>query len=210
MFRGPGSQPLVKASDVQRYFEDAVWDASKEQGVDASRDACQYVAGMLAKFSRTDRLVEKTPDGRRIPVLAQLYARAQFSRDADERSRVMQQLGDVALFLAGVFTESFNRKLVDVDYCIAMGQGAYSYVATSPPSARNSCENVSVYAELARSFVRFVDMLNQIWEHSAGRSNRDVLRLYEIWLRTRSPRAAQQLRALGVAVTNTGNLSTRH
>ncbi|MEM7404001.1 MAG: hypothetical protein AAF458_01855 [Pseudomonadota bacterium] len=210
MFQRPGNRPLMTAHDVQSYFEDAVRDASKDQGVGASPDACNYVAGMLARFSRTDRLVEKTPDGRRIPALAQLYARAHASGDSEERCRVMQQLGDVALFLAGVFTESFNRKLVDVDYCIAMGRGAYGYIASAPPRGQGASARPRVYAELSERFVRFVDVLNQIWEHSAGRSNCDVLRLYEVWMRTRSPRAAQQLKALGVDVLDAGSVATRH
>jgi len=40
----------------------------------------------------------------------------------------MQRLGDTALFIAGVFADSLNRKLVDVDYYVAMGGTAYAQV----------------------------------------------------------------------------------
>ena len=40
-----------------------------------------------------------------------------------------QRLGDVSLFIAGFFARSFARKLIDVDYHIAMGGNAYSSLA---------------------------------------------------------------------------------
>jgi hypothetical protein len=75
-------------------------------------------------FHAPRRLVEKTPDGKRIPVFTLLYAKANSASSAEERSETMQRLGDVTLFLSGVFAESFNRKLVDVNYCISMGATA--------------------------------------------------------------------------------------
>jgi hypothetical protein len=55
-----------------------------------------------------------------------------------------------------------------------------------------------VFAELAAKFQRLVDALNDVSEMSWQNSDRDVLRLYETWLRTGSPRAHALLRELGV------------
>jgi hypothetical protein len=55
-----------------------------------------------------------------------------------------------------------------------------------------------VFAELAAKFQRFVDALNEVSEMSYRHSDRDVLRLYEIWLKTGSRRAYGLLRQLGV------------
>ena len=46
-----------------------------------------------------------------------------------ERNRALQRLGDVSLFIAGFFAGSFARKLVDIDYHIAMGGRAYGSLA---------------------------------------------------------------------------------
>ncbi len=204
------SRPVITSSDVRSFFESSLHEVSERQGVRASERTLTYVAGMLTRFSRTERLVEKTPDGKRIPVLALLYAKANEAASPDERSQIMQRLGDVALFLSGVFAESFNRKLVDVDYCISMGSAAYDYLSEpvhTPPRNRG---NAPVFSELSRKFAHFVDVLNEICEQSAGRSNTDLMRLYEVWLRTRSPRAAQQLRALGVTVSEASSSRRSH
>jgi hypothetical protein len=57
----------------------------------------------------------------------------------------------------------------------------------------------SVFAELAVKFQRLVDALNDVSEMSWRSSDRDVLRLYEVWLKTGSPRAHGLLRELGVS-----------
>ena len=46
-----------------------------------------------------------------------------------ERERGLQRLGDVSLFVAGFFAHSFARKLIDIDYHIAMGGQAYGTLA---------------------------------------------------------------------------------
>lgn len=204
------SKPVITAPDVRSFFETSLQEVSERQGVSASAATLKYVAGMLTRFSRTERLVEKTPDGKRIPVLALLYAKANSASTADERSETMQRLGDVALFLSGVFAESFNRKLVDVDYCISMGASAYDYLSEPVHTSSHIRGNTSVFCELSHKFTHFVDVLNELCEHSAGRADRDLMRLYEVWLRTRSPHAAQQLRALGVTVSEASTSRRSH
>jgi hypothetical protein len=56
-----------------------------------------------------------------------------------------------------------------------------------------------VFAELAGKFQRLVDALNDVSEMSWRNTDRDVLRLYEVWLKTGSPRAHALLRELGVS-----------
>lgn len=189
---------LIRSPDVRSFFHDTVDSTVRKQGVDATPGAVDYIADLLAHFSRTERLYEKTEEGLQPPVLAFIYGRAVHAGDCCERTECMRRLGDVALFLSGMFSESFERKLVDVDYCIAMGEGAYAWLSDAPLVAPIAREDRRVFAELAGNFARLVDVLNEIGEE--GRSDRDVLRLYELWLKTGSPRAAARLRAQGVEV----------
>jgi len=59
----------------------------------------------------------------------------------------------------------------------------------------------AVFTELADKFQPVVDALNEIAETSQVRSDRDVLRLYEVWIRTGSPRAQGLLADLGITPT---------
>jgi hypothetical protein len=114
-----------------------------------------------------------------------------------ERNRGLQRLGDVSLFVAGFFAGSFARKLVDIDYHIAMGGRAYGSLADLLSRGRARVLS-AVFAELAAKFQRLVDALNEVSEMAHTHSDRDILRLYEIWMKTGSARAGELLRRLGV------------
>jgi hypothetical protein len=91
----------------------------------------------------------------------------------------------------------FARRLVDVDYHIAMGGRAYDTLARSLEHSRRRAP-ARVFAELAAKFQPLVDALSEIGDTAYVYTQRDILRLYEIWLKTGSMRARRLLRRLGV------------
>ena len=74
-----------------------------------------------------------------------------------------------------------------------MGEYAYGSLSRSDDETF-----VDVFAELADKFVAFTDVLSDISERTGLTSDSDVLRLYEKWLRTRSPRDGQRLVDRGI------------
>jgi hypothetical protein len=189
---------LVAVSSLREFFRDAFHAASEHQHLDIDEQAEQYVVNLLTMFSRADALYERTPEGLRIRPLAHMLADALEAPNAAARQRGLQRLGDVSLFVAGFFARSFARKLIDIDYHIAMGGNAYSSLAdTMQRSSSGRCV-AAIYAQLAQKFQRLVDALNEISETSYQHSDADILRLYEIWMKTGSPRAHGLLRGLGV------------
>ena len=97
--------------------------------------------------------------------------------------------------MSGFFPDSFARRSVDVDYFKSMGEYAYGSLGRSDDEAF-----AEVFAELARKFVGFMDVLADISERTAlaPRSTSDVLRLYEKWLRTGSQRDGRRLMERGI------------
>jgi hypothetical protein len=64
-------------------------------------------------------------------------------------------------------------------------------------TARALARSRECFAELAQKFQRLVDALNDVSEMSHTHTDSDVLRQYEIWLKTGSPRAHGILKRLG-------------
>lgn len=126
-----------------------------------------------------------------------------------ERRAGLQRLGDVSLFVAGFFSRGFARKLIDIDYHIAMGGQAYSTLSTSMGHGRGASLG-GVFAELAAKFQPMVDALNEISESGYRHSDRDVLRLYELWLKTGSARARTLLGELGITPTAAARCAFQH
>ena len=119
-------------------------------------------------------------------------ARALESGGSEQRAR-LRSVGDFSLFMSGFFADSFNRKIVDVDYYVSMGEYAYGSL-----SRRDEDAFSEVFRELARKFVGFVDVLSDISERTGGAQRSDILRLYEKWLRTGSSRDGQKLVEHGI------------
>jgi hypothetical protein len=189
---------LVAVSSLREFFRDAFHAASARQHLDIDEQAEAYVVNLLTMFSRADALYERTPEGLRIKPLAHMLAEALDAPNAMLRQRSLQRLGDVSLFVAGFFARSFARKLIDIDYHIAMGGNAYSSLADTMQRSLSGRCVAAIYAQLAEKFQRLVDALNEISEMNYCHSDADILRLYEIWMKTGSRRAHGLLTQLGV------------
>ena len=206
--RSAGS--LVAVSSLREFFRDAFHAASENQRLDIDEQAEQYVVNLLTVFSRADVLYERTAEGLRIKPLAHMLADALEAPTAQARQRGLQRLGDVSLFVAGFFARSFARKLIDIDYHIAMGGNAYSSLADTMPRSLSGRSVAAIYAQLARKFQRLVDALNEISEMSYQHTDADILRLYEVWMKTGSPRAHGLLNKLGVQPERDGGYRREH
>jgi hypothetical protein len=201
---------LVAVSSLREFFRDAFHEASEHQHLDIDEQAEQYVVNLLTMFSRADALYEKTPEGLRIKPLAHMLAEALEAQSTTARQRALQRLGDVSLFIAGFFARSFARKLIDIDYHIAMGGNAYSSLADTMQRSASSRSIAGIYAQLAQKFQRLVDALNEVSEMSYCHTDADILRLYEIWMKTGSRRAQGLLARLGVQPVKHSGLCLQH
>jgi hypothetical protein len=201
---------LVAVSSLREFFRDAFHAASEHQRLDIDEQAEQYVVNLLTMFSRADALYERTPEGLRIKPLAHMLAEALEAPTTIARQRSLQRLGDVSLFVAGFFARSFARKLIDIDYHIAMGGNAYSSLADTMQRSMSGRCIAAIYAQLAQKFQRLVDALNEVSEMSYRHTDADILRLYEVWMKTGSPRAHGLLHKLGVQPVKQGGYRREH
>jgi hypothetical protein len=203
-------EQLITETSLQEYFQTSLSDALENQNVKAGADTIHYVVGLLTSFSRAEKLFDRTPDGMMIRPLALVYAEAVEGKTVDERNRALRRLGDVALFISGIFSQSLNRCVVDIDYYVSMGGSAYSHLSDTMRATNRGRTMSGIYDELASKFVAFVDVLGEVSEGANCRNDIDVLRQYEIWLRTGSTRAADRLRAAGIHPSTNASSRLRH
>jgi hypothetical protein len=176
------------------YFKELVEAALVHQRIDANQMTAYYVVNLLAGFVSVNRSLASGMEVMKVDEpLALRLARALDSGGARQRAQ-LRQVGDLSLFISGFFSDSLNRKLVDIDYYMSLGGYAYGSLS------RQEDDSFSlVFAELARKFAAFVDVLNEVSERSGtANPNADLLRLYEKWLRTGSQRSGQRLVERGI------------
>jgi hypothetical protein len=181
------AESLVRNETPEAYFKELVDAALQRQRLQPSELTSFYVVNLLTTFVHSDHGLS----GQDEP-LAMKLARAMEAAGATRRD-ALRSVGDVSLFVAGFFSDSLNRKLVDVDYYVKLGGRAYESLSHFERETF-----APVFAELAGSFLAFVDVLNDVSERCTVTSNANVLRLYEKWLRTGSRRDGQRLVERGI------------
>jgi hypothetical protein len=196
---GGSAKGVVAVANLREFFHDSVQTALRKQGVAVDDQTEHYVVNVLTTFSRSEELYEQTSEGVRLKPLAHMLAEASEAPTAQQRDSALRRLGDVSLFIAGFFAQSFARRLVDIDYHIAMGGRAYGSLAENMRGSMRGRAFASVFHELAQKFQRLVDVLNDVADMAHTPTDKDILRQYEIWLKTGSPRAHGILTRLGVS-----------
>jgi hypothetical protein len=199
------STRVVPVANLREFFRDELHGALEKQQVVVEDQTEYYVVNLLTLFSRSEALYEKTSEGSRLKPLVVMLTEALEAPSTEDRNRGLQRLGDVSLFIAGFFAQSFARKLIDIDYHIAMGGRAYATLADTLSRNRGRGRVLGkVFSELAEKFQPMVDALNEVSETSYQHTDKDILRLYEIWLKTGSRRCFDLLKRLGVNPTSAG------
>lgn len=203
-------QPVA---NLKEYFKDALHAALVNQHLSVEGETEHYVVNLLTLFARSEALFDPTPEGPRLKPLVVLLSEAMEARTRGERNRGLQRLGDVSLFIAGFFAQGFACKLIDIDYHIAMGGRAYGTLASAlsggMSAPRRGGALALVFAELAEKFQMMVDALNELSESAYTHSDRDILRLYELWLKTGSRRSFRLLERLGIEPVARGAAGAR-
>jgi hypothetical protein len=181
---------LLQDQTPEEYFRNLIDTALARQHLHATELTEYYLVNLLCRFVRPSSRIAFADDSGE--PLALRLRRALESGGQEQRER-LRNLGDFSLFTSGFFSDSLTRKVVDIDYYVSMGEYAYASLGRRDEDAFGE-----VFAELARKFVGFVDVLSDVSEHTTLASNADLLRLYDRWLRTRSAREEQRLLDRGI------------
>ena len=189
---------VMPVHNLRDYFRTSIDDVIAKQGVDLDPHAAHYVVNLLTLYSRSEELYEDDGDSYGVKPLALMLADAADAPNVEQRSQYLQRIGDVALFISGFFIESLANKAVDVDYYIYMGENAYGSLSDEVRGTFRGNAFADIYKELASNFQVLIDVLNEVRDGAREESDVDLLRTYEIWLKTGSRRAEILLRQQGV------------
>ena len=189
---------VISFDSLQDHFHHLVVDARDNQHVDVSDETTHYLTSLLVSFSSVDALFHQDEEGRRLKPLAIMYCEAHQEDSPTLRYQGLRQLGDTALFIAGMFPGILHRKPVGLDYYIAMGGSAYGTASDLVERLNYSGAFIDIFSELGGQFALLVDVLSEVAENSNLNSDADILALYEQWLQTGSKRLASKLRAAGI------------
>ncbi len=187
-------QPITETS-LSLYFKQRLSHYAQRIKPPPHEDTCWYIGSMLERFGRSDNLFAYDNGQFNLRPLALLYGDALEAPNEHQRCLILQQLGDMALFLGALFPERFSRRGIQRDYVAGMGGSAYDYLAD------NARRNRHIFAELSRMFARLMEMVACACYRQAQPGAEDIIALYQHWLASGDPLAAARLESLGIAVS---------
>ena len=150
--------PVIQTRQLREYFHHEVHSAAQRRHMAADEATLHYLTLLLSQYARSEQVFDYDDRRLRLRPLALLYQDALEARSPGERRLWLQRLGDLALFVGGLFEGRLSRRFRDLDYCVAMGGSAYGYLqqtATRPGEQAQA----TVFGELADGFDRFVDLV---------------------------------------------------
>ncbi len=122
------SDRVIETAQLGEYFHDAVQTTAGRHHLSADDATLHYVASLLCQYARSERVFDFAEQRLQLRPLALLYGEAMGAQGRHERCLWLQRLGDLALFVGGLFSGRLSRHFQDLDYCVAMGGNAYGYL----------------------------------------------------------------------------------
>jgi hypothetical protein len=174
---------VIQTGDVSlsEYFRDQLAVHAQELEPKPKEDTCWYLGNLLVRFSRSEDFFA-FEDGRfTLRPLALLYSDALESRNEHERCLLLQQLGDLSLFLGALYPQYYRRRGLQQDYLIGMGCSAYDYLADNARRGRH------VFSELAGAFGAMLELVANACSSDQAYATENVTALEEHWRPARNP-----------------------
>jgi hypothetical protein len=185
---------ITHAPSLELYFSEQLREQGRSLRPPPDEDTVWYLSAMLTRFGRSESLFSYQDGQNGLRPLALLYGDALETRDDRQRCLLLQQLGDMALFLGALFPERFSKRGIRPDYLVGMGGGAYDYLAD------NAGKNRHVFRELSRLFAKLIDIVASACSVPMAQNDQQIIAIYQRWLQSGDPALERQLRKLGVIV----------
>ncbi|MCB1853820.1 MAG: hypothetical protein KDI05_03020 [Halieaceae bacterium] len=185
---------LIRTGDVSlsEYFREQLALHARELEPPPREDTRWYLGNLLVRFCRSEDFFAFENGRFDIRPLALLYGDALEARDEYQRCQLLQQLGDLSLFLGALFPDNYSQRGIRQDYFVGMGCGAYDYLADNARRGRH------IFSELAAGFTVMLELVANACNADQQLADEDILALYARWRATGSPRARRRLEAVGI------------
>lgn len=169
---------------LSSFFFERIGAIQERRHTNLEPDVEAYVVYLLANYVRSTGLA-----GRRSKALALQYLSAK-ECSGSARAQALREVGDRALFIAGVVPRSLDLTPVNVRYVRSIGESAYRQISYGQRA-------LAVFHTLADTFEEVSEVIGEAVD-PVGEGENNLLELYERWRRYGSTQDAKRLLHAGV------------
>ncbi len=123
---------IILSTNLKGFFYDGLSELNKKSLCPVPESIIFYSSDVLDKFALSEMYFETSEGKLREKILGiKLLEATQQTRDVQKR--VYKEVGDMSLLICGFFSESVNKKIIDIQYYGQIGRMAYSHLNTVTP-----------------------------------------------------------------------------
>lgn len=147
---------IVTATDLKSYFFQGLNELNNKSLCPVPQETIFYSSVVLDRFALSATYFEFNEGRVREKILGMKLLEAG-SLPLESQKRTYQEVGDTALMLCGYFSESLNKKIVDLTYYAQLGKTAYGRLNNHLP---RHLDVPDFYHVLASSFENVTTLIN--------------------------------------------------
>lgn len=184
------SKKLITATNLKAYFFEGLNELNNKSLCPVPQETIFYSSVVLDRYALSDSYFEFNEGRVREKILGMKLLEAG-TLPVDAQKRTYQEVGDTALMLCGYFSESVNKKLVDLSYYAQVGKAAYGRLNTFAP---RHLDVPDFYSVLASSFENVTSLISMLASKDKFEDPRQ--KIFEKAMRGEA--SAQELLAAGI------------
>lgn len=127
------NKEILVSNSLQTFFFDELLAANKKSTTPLNNEMIYYSSKVMDKYSDTSKLFEEVEGKLTDKVLGIKYLESsQFP--ISKKKKEIKDIADTTLFLCGFFSDSLERKLINIEYYINLGIMSYKRLDSLVPS----------------------------------------------------------------------------
>ena len=139
---------LVLESSLQVFFYDHLQEFNKKSLLPLRNETIYYSSLVMDHFGDSTKYFEQVDGKSREKILGIKFLEASHM-PSEKRKAAIKDIAETSLLVCGFFSDSLNKKIIDVKYYQDLGMMAYSSLNSLVP---NAYDVPSFYKNMANSF----------------------------------------------------------
>jgi hypothetical protein len=149
---------IILTANLQGYFYERLLELNKKSLCPVPQSILYYSSDVLDKFALSQDFFEVSEGKVREKILGmKLLEATHMSRD--EQKKIYKEVADMSLLVCGYFSESVNKKIVDIQYYSQLGKMAYGHLNSIFPSFLDIPSFYSMFATCFESMTTLMSIL---------------------------------------------------
>lgn len=164
------TKEIVLETSLQAFFYDQLLEVNKKNLNPLPNETVYYSSLIMDQFGESQRYFEVEEGKVREKILGTKLLESS-GQPRPVQKRMLRDIGDTALFMCGYFSDSVNKKLIDLSYYHELGRIAYRRLNSHIPELYDYPE---FYDLLSAKFQHLAEMIYLVSKKNEGLSTDDA------------------------------------